>query len=62
MTEQIDSFCRLTFRTLDWTQCPALERKPGKIGGVWLFKGNGVPVEALFENLETGACITEFLE
>jgi uncharacterized protein (DUF433 family) len=47
---------------LDWTQCPAVERVPGKVGGVWLFKGTRVPVKALFENLESGACVAEFLE
>jgi hypothetical protein len=24
---------------LDWNLCPAVERVPGKVGGVWLFKG-----------------------
>ena len=47
---------------LDWTQCPAVERVPGKVGGVWLFKGTRVPVSALFENLEGGARVGEFLE
>jgi hypothetical protein len=35
---------------------------PGKVGGVWLFKGTRVPVKALFENLESGARLDEFLE
>ena len=47
---------------LDWSQCRAVERVPGKVGGVWLFKGTRVPVSALFENLESGARIDEFLE
>jgi uncharacterized protein (DUF433 family) len=47
---------------LDWSQCPAVERVPGKVSGAWLFKGTRVPVRALFENLESGACIDEFLE
>jgi len=47
---------------LDWTQCPAVERVPGKVDGVWLFKGTRVPVAALFENLEGGARVEEFLE
>ena len=28
----------------------------------WLFKGTRVPVRALFENLEGGATVDEFLE
>ena len=47
---------------LDWNQCPAVERVPGKVGGAWLFKGTRVPVTALFENLEAGARVDEFLE
>ena len=39
-----------------------VERQPGKVSGAWLFKGTRVPVKALFENLEAGASIEEFLE
>ena len=47
---------------LDWTQCSSVERTPGKVSGAWLFKGTRVPVTALFENLESGARIDDFLE
>jgi len=47
---------------LDWSQCPAVERVPGKGGGEWLFKNTRVPVRALFENLEDGARVDDFLE
>jgi uncharacterized protein (DUF433 family) len=47
---------------LDWSQCVAVERVPGKVSGAWLFKGTRVPVCALFENLEDGASIDDFLE
>ena len=47
---------------LEWSQCPAVERVPGKVSGAWVFKGTRVPVRALFENIEDGACVTEFLE
>ena len=47
---------------LDWSQCPAVERAPEKVGGVWLFKGTRVPVRALFENLESGARVDDFIE
>jgi uncharacterized protein (DUF433 family) len=49
-------------RMLDWNDCPEVERVPGKGGGEWLFKRTRVPVRALFENLEGGAGIDEFLE
>ena len=46
----------------DWTNCPAVERNPGKISGAWAFTGTRVPVHALFENLEAGATIDEFVQ
>jgi uncharacterized protein (DUF433 family) len=47
---------------LDWSQCPAVERVPGKFSGECLFKGTRVPVRALFENLENEARVDDFLE
>lgn len=46
---------------LDWSQCSAVERIPGKVSGVWLFKGTRIPVRALFENIEGGATVEEFI-
>ncbi len=46
----------------DWAQCKAVERNPRKISGAWAFTGTRVPVYALFENLESGATVKEFLE
>ena len=49
-------------RMLNWAQCSAVERVPGKVSGAWVFKGSRVPVQALFENLEGGATVDQFLE
>ena len=46
---------------LDWSLCGVVERIPGKVGGAWVFKGTRVPVKALFENLEAGARVDDFL-
>ena len=46
---------------IDWSQCTAVERILGKVGGTWLFKNTRVPVKALFENIEGGATVDEFL-
>ena len=46
----------------NWTTCRAVERHPRKISGAWAFTGTRVPVYALFENLESGATVKEFLE
>lgn len=46
---------------LDWNQCPAVERIPVRVSGEWLFRSTRVPVRALFENLEGGASVADFL-
>lgn len=47
---------------IDWSSCTAVERNPERLGGAWVFAGTRVPVAALFENLEDGASITQFVE
>ena len=47
---------------LDWKTCPAVERVPDRVSGAWVFKGTRVPVRALFENLEEGTSVNQFLE
>jgi uncharacterized protein (DUF433 family) len=47
---------------LDWSLCPAVERDPQRLGGVWVFRGTRIPVSALFENLEDGAQISQLVE
>jgi uncharacterized protein (DUF433 family) len=46
---------------LDWSTCPAVERDAAKVSGAWLFRGTRVPLSALFENLEGGATVEQFL-
>ena len=47
---------------LDWSSCNAVERNPERVSGAWVFKGTRVPVKALFENLEEGASLDDFLK
>lgn len=47
---------------MDWSQCPVVEQSAGKVSGAWLFRDTRVPVKALFENLEDGATVDQFLE
>ena len=47
---------------LDWNQCPEVERHPDVVSGAWVFKGTRVPAKALFENLEDGASVDDFVE
>ncbi len=46
---------------LDWASCTAVERSPDKVSGAWVFGGTRVPVKTLFENLEDGATVDQFL-
>jgi uncharacterized protein (DUF433 family) len=47
---------------MEWRKCHAVERDPGRVSGAWVFKGTRVPVRALFQNLEDGATVDEFME
>ncbi len=47
---------------LDWSSCSAVERDAQIVSGSWVFAGSRVPVRALFDNLEDGATVDDFLE
>jgi len=47
---------------IDWSTCPAVEHDAQRVGGAWVFQGTRVPVAALFENLEDGARVSQFIE
>jgi uncharacterized protein (DUF433 family) len=46
----------------DWSSCPAVERNMQVLSGAWVFRGTRVPVAALFENLEDGAQLQDFVQ
>jgi uncharacterized protein (DUF433 family) len=46
---------------LDWTSCSAVQRSPETLSGAWVFQRSRVPVKTLFENLEDGATVDQFL-
>ena len=39
-----------------------MDRNTGKLGGAWCFRGTRLPVAALFEHLDQGSTIDQFLE
>jgi uncharacterized protein (DUF433 family) len=47
---------------MTWSSCSAVERDPSRVSGAWVFRGTRVPVAALFENLEDGASIQDFVQ
>lgn len=46
---------------IDWSQCPAVESDPEKLGGAWVFRGTRVPVAGIFDNLQDSS-LDEVLE
>lgn len=50
------------FRMIAWSSCSAVEHDADRVGGAWVFRGTRVPVAALFENLEGGVALAEFVE
>ncbi len=47
--------------SLDWSQCSAVESVPGRVSGAWVLKGTRMPVFAIFERLEAGACFNDIM-
>ena len=47
---------------LGWAGCTAVERDPQHVSGAWVFRGTRIPVAALFENLEDGVTLADFVE
>ena len=47
---------------IDLSKCPALERIPGKVSGVWLFRGTRLPLWVVLDNLKSGASIDEIAD
>ena len=46
----------------NWNECPAVEQKPDRVSGAWVFSGTRIPLFALYENLASGATVEEFVE
>jgi len=44
---------------IDLSKCPGLERIPGKVSGVWLFRGTRLPLSAVLKNMASGATLDE---
>jgi len=47
---------------IDWSTCPVVERDRERVSGAWVFRGTRVPIAALFENLEDGTQVSQFVE
>ena len=47
---------------VDLSKCRALERVPGKVSGVWLFRGTRLPLWVVLYNLKAGATLEEIAD
>jgi uncharacterized protein (DUF433 family) len=47
---------------MSWLECPSVVKTPEIMSGEYVFRGTRVPVRALFQNLEDGASLEEFLQ
>ena len=47
---------------INWLECSSVESTPERVSGALVFTGSRVPIAALFENLEDGITIKEFIE
>ena len=48
--------------TLDWSKCSAVKRVPAEAGNVWVVRGTGVPVAAIFRRFAEGQRFGEIAE
>jgi uncharacterized protein (DUF433 family) len=48
-------------RHIDWSQCPEVERIPGKVSGTWLVKDTRIPADAVLDNAEDGYTAEEIV-
>jgi len=46
----------------DWSDCTGVTTSPDTVSGAFVFRGTRVPVKALFENLEDGATVDDFIQ
>jgi uncharacterized protein (DUF433 family) len=49
-------------RMIDGSSWPAVDGGPQRVSGAWVFRGTRVPVAALFQILQDGPQLSDFLE
>jgi uncharacterized protein (DUF433 family) len=51
-----------TKESIDWSECPLVEIKPGVQSGAPVLRGTRMPVDAIVDNFDYGVSITEIVE
>ena len=49
-------------KVIDWTDCPLVERVPGKVSGVPILKHSRVQADSIVENFGSGSPVEEIAE
>ncbi len=44
---------------IDWSECPDVERVPGRVSGQWVVKGSRILADGIVDNFEAGASAEE---
>ena len=61
-TAEVYVLLQFARRDWHWLSCPAAERLPNTRNGEWVFRGTRVPLSVLFEHLQEGGNIEDFIE
>ena len=49
-------------RDWHWLSCPAVDRTPGLCGSAWVFRNTRIPLHQLFDHIQQGGTVQEFLD
>lgn len=61
-TAEVYVLLQFARRDWHWLSCPAAERLPNTRNGEWVFRGTRVPISMLFEHLQEGGNIDDFID
>ena len=52
----------MSMETIDWSECPLVEAKPGVQSGAPVLRGTRMPVSAIIDNFDYGVSAAEIAE
>ncbi len=61
VTKQVQILLQYAWRDWHWLSCPDVERLPNVRNGEWVFRGTRVPLTFLFDHLQEGGNIDDFI-
>ena len=61
VTREVQVLLQYAWRDWHWLSCPDVERSPNVRNGEWVFRGTRVPLTFLFDHLQEGGNIDDFI-